>query len=79
MVGDICGLMRIHSLLENWGLINFNVDPVNKPNNPLLPKAINFKSPLIIDSSSLSLHTGNYKRYFIIYLLFLFRRKLLWI
>jgi hypothetical protein len=44
--------MRIHAFLEHWGLINFNVDPSSKPNNPLLPKAFNYKSPVYVDASS---------------------------
>ena len=44
--------MRIHAFLEHWGLINFNVDPSNKPTNPLLPKAFNYKSPVYVDASS---------------------------
>lgn len=27
--GDACALVRIHSLLEHWGLINFSFDPKN--------------------------------------------------
>jgi hypothetical protein len=45
--------MKLHNFLENWGLINFEVDPLFKPVNPLLPKALNYKSPLMIDASSL--------------------------
>jgi len=44
--------MRIHAFLENWGIINFSIDPINKPTNPLMPKAFNFKSPVYVDSSS---------------------------
>jgi SWI/SNF related-matrix-associated actin-dependent regulator of chromatin subfamily C len=29
--GDVCCIMRVHCFLEHWGLINFNVDPYNKP------------------------------------------------
>jgi hypothetical protein len=44
--------MRVHAFLEHWGIINFNVDPNNKPTNPLLPKSFNFKSPVYVDASS---------------------------
>ena len=27
LAGDVCAILRIHSFLEHWGLINFNVDP----------------------------------------------------
>lgn len=29
LAGDVCAILRIHSFLEHWGLINFNVDPAN--------------------------------------------------
>jgi len=29
LAGDVCAILRIHSFLEHWGLINFNVDPSN--------------------------------------------------
>ena len=29
--GDACAIIRIHSFLEKWGLINFLVDPASKP------------------------------------------------
>jgi hypothetical protein len=44
--------MRIHAFLEHWGLINFNVESGNKPTNPLIPKAFNYKSPVYVDASS---------------------------
>lgn len=46
--------MRIHAFLEHWGIINFNLDPINKSNNNVLPKAFNFKSPIYLDISLLS-------------------------
>ncbi len=27
LAGDACAIMRVHALLEHWGLINFNVEP----------------------------------------------------
>ena len=47
--GETAAIMRIHSFLENWGLINFKINPKFKPN--FIPKAFNFKSPIYIDSS----------------------------
>uniref|UniRef100_A0A060TB67 ARAD1D32604p n=1 Tax=Blastobotrys adeninivorans TaxID=409370 RepID=A0A060TB67_BLAAD len=29
--GDVCAIMRIHSFLEKWGLINYMVDPEQRP------------------------------------------------
>ncbi|KAJ5722684.1 hypothetical protein N7488_000719 [Penicillium malachiteum] len=31
--GDVCAIMRIHSVLEQWGLINYQVDPQTRPSN----------------------------------------------
>ena len=50
--------MRIHAFLENWGLINFNIDPNFKPTNPLLPKVFNYKSPIYVDASSFLVKDG---------------------
>lgn len=27
LTGDVCSILRVHSFLEHWGLINFNVNP----------------------------------------------------
>lgn len=32
---DVSSLMRIHSFLEHWGLINFGIDPRNRPSSYL--------------------------------------------
>ena len=53
LAGDGGSILRIHAFLEHWGLINFKVDPIEKPNNCYLPKAFNFKSPVYIDTSFL--------------------------
>ena len=47
LAGDSGAILRIHSFLENWGLINFKINPKFKPN--FIPKAFNFKSPVFID------------------------------
>ncbi|KAL0491447.1 hypothetical protein AKO1_000874, partial [Acrasis kona] len=31
LTGDVCAIMRVHTFLEQWGLINYGVDPRNKP------------------------------------------------
>ncbi|XP_055342517.1 SWI/SNF complex subunit SMARCC2-like [Paramacrobiotus metropolitanus] len=31
LTGDVCGIVRIHAFLEQWGLINFQVDSDNRP------------------------------------------------
>uniref|UniRef100_A0A7E4VUA2 SWI/SNF and RSC complexes subunit ssr2 n=1 Tax=Panagrellus redivivus TaxID=6233 RepID=A0A7E4VUA2_PANRE len=29
--GDVCSIVRVHAFLEQWGLINYQVDPANVP------------------------------------------------
>ncbi|KAJ3416696.1 hypothetical protein HDV05_000526 [Chytridiales sp. JEL 0842] len=31
LVGDVCAIMRVHSFLDQWGLINYQVDPDSRP------------------------------------------------
>ncbi|PSR78018.1 SWI/SNF complex-like protein [Coniella lustricola] len=31
LAGDVCAIMRVHSFLEQWGLINYQVDPDHRP------------------------------------------------
>ncbi|KAL6719898.1 SWI/SNF and RSC complex subunit Ssr2 [Lecanora helva] len=31
LAGDVCAIMRVHSFLEQWGLINYQIDPDTKP------------------------------------------------
>ncbi|XP_028289577.1 SWI/SNF complex subunit SMARCC1b [Parambassis ranga] len=31
LTGDVCALMRVHALLEQWGLINYQVDAESRP------------------------------------------------
>ena len=55
LVGDVCSLMRLHAFLENWGLINFNVDPQYRPIHPYATKSITHKTPILIDATVLTL------------------------
>ncbi|KAF3917444.1 hypothetical protein ABW21_db0207583 [Orbilia brochopaga] len=32
LTGDACTIMRVHRFLEQWGLINYQVDPERRPN-----------------------------------------------
>ncbi len=52
LAGDACSILRIHSFLEHWGIINFNVDPSNKPTNPILAKSYTYRNPIYVDASS---------------------------
>ncbi|MCJ1250498.1 SWI SNF, matrix associated, actin dependent regulator of chromatin, sub c, member 2 [Trapelia coarctata] len=31
LAGDVCAIMRVHAFLEQWGLINYQVDPDARP------------------------------------------------
>lgn len=31
LMGDVCAIIRVHSFLEQWGLINYQVDPSVRP------------------------------------------------
>lgn len=31
LAGDVCAIIRVHAFLEQWGLINYQVDPEAKP------------------------------------------------
>ncbi|KAI8615035.1 Homeodomain-like protein, partial [Chytriomyces sp. MP71] len=31
LAGDVCSIMRVHAFLEQWGLINFQVDADSRP------------------------------------------------
>ena len=57
--GDVNGIIHLHNFLEKWGLINFKLDPKYKPNNNFAPKALNYKSPIYIDSSSFLIEKDN--------------------
>ena len=57
--GDVNGIMHLHDFLQKWGLINFKLDPKYKPNNNFAPKALNYKSPIYIDSSSFLIEKDN--------------------
>ncbi len=34
LAGDVCAIMRIHAFLEQWGLINYQVDADLRPTQP---------------------------------------------
>ncbi|TKA62292.1 hypothetical protein B0A55_12837 [Friedmanniomyces simplex] len=33
LAGDVCAIMRVHAFLEQWGLINYQIDPETRPSN----------------------------------------------
>lgn len=31
LAGDVCAIMRVHAFLEQWGLVNYQIDPDTRP------------------------------------------------
>ena len=66
--GDVCAIMRVHAFLEQWGLINFNVDPFKKPHKISVIKETSYNKVLVNSANKYLL--GN------LYFLHIFRKKL---
>jgi SWI/SNF related-matrix-associated actin-dependent regulator of chromatin subfamily C len=47
LAGDVCAIMRIHSFLEHWGLINFSVDPATYDHNLFMTKPSLYNDKLL--------------------------------
>lgn len=48
LVGDACAIIRVHAFLEKWGFINFEVDPMTRPQSlyqVVLPRAVGEDTP----------------------------------
>lgn len=43
LAGDVCAIMRVHAFLEQWGLINYQVDPDTRPSNIAPPFTGHFR------------------------------------
>ncbi|CAG8973351.1 hypothetical protein HYALB_00000114 [Hymenoscyphus albidus] len=43
LAGDVCAIMRVHSFLEQWGIINYQVDAESRPSNVGPPFTGHFK------------------------------------
>ncbi|TAQ91006.1 hypothetical protein B7494_g591 [Chlorociboria aeruginascens] len=43
LAGDVCAIMRVHAFLEQWGLINYQVDADQRPSNVGPPFTGHFK------------------------------------
>ncbi|KAK9462379.1 uncharacterized protein V1516DRAFT_689270 [Lipomyces oligophaga] len=43
LAGDVCAIMRVHAFLEQWGLINYQVDPETRPSSVGPPFTGHFK------------------------------------
>ena len=43
LAGDVCAIIRVHAFLEQWGLINYQVDPSSRPSVVAPPYTGHFK------------------------------------
>ncbi|EPY52783.1 SWI/SNF and RSC complex subunit Ssr1 [Schizosaccharomyces cryophilus OY26] len=43
LAGDVCAVLRVHRFLEQWGLINYNVDPSTRPSKIGPPSTSHFQ------------------------------------
>ncbi|WBW74382.1 SWI/SNF and RSC complex subunit Ssr1 [Schizosaccharomyces osmophilus] len=43
LAGDVCAVLRVHRFLEQWGLINYNVDPSTRPSKIVPPSTSHFQ------------------------------------
>ncbi|EJD43205.1 SWIRM-domain-containing protein [Auricularia subglabra TFB-10046 SS5] len=48
LAGDVCTIMRVHAFLEQWGLINYQVDPETRPSALAPPFTGHFR--VIVDT-----------------------------
>ncbi|XP_076339637.1 SWI/SNF complex subunit SMARCC2-like isoform X1 [Tachypleus tridentatus] len=50
LAGDVCGIMRVHAFLEQWGLINYQVDADSRPTPMGPPSTSHFH--VLVDTPS---------------------------
>ena len=43
LAGDVCAVMRVHAFLEQWGLINYQIDPETRPSMIGPPSTAHFR------------------------------------
>ena len=53
MAGDVGGILRIHSFLDHWGIINFCVDPHLKPHRMGLSRPEVLNTKLLINTAGI--------------------------
>ncbi|KAL5523137.1 SSR2 [Sanghuangporus sanghuang] len=58
LAGDVCAIMRVHAFLEQWGLINYQVDPDTRPATLAPPFTGHFRVVLDTPRGLQSLHPG---------------------
>ncbi|KAF5389206.1 hypothetical protein D9757_003473 [Collybiopsis confluens] len=58
LAGDVCAIMRVHAFLEQWGLINYQIDPESRPSTLAPPFTGHFRVVLDTPRGLQSLHPG---------------------
>ncbi|KAI0764583.1 Smarcc1 protein [Trametes elegans] len=58
LAGDVCAIMRVHAFLEQWGLINYQIDPDQRPAALAPPFTGHFRVVLDTPRGLQSLHPG---------------------
>ncbi|KAF9077581.1 SWIRM domain-containing protein [Rhodocollybia butyracea] len=58
LAGDVCAIMRVHAFLEQWGLINYQIDPESRPAVLAPPFTGHFRIILDTPRGLQSLHPG---------------------
>ncbi|RXW16027.1 hypothetical protein EST38_g9826 [Candolleomyces aberdarensis] len=58
LAGDVCAIMRVHAFLEQWGLVNYQIDPEQRPATLAPPFTGHFRVVLDTPRGLQSLHPG---------------------
>ncbi|PPR06826.1 hypothetical protein CVT26_003852 [Gymnopilus dilepis] len=58
LAGDVCAIMRVHAFLEQWGLINYQIDPEQRPAALAPPFTGHFRVSLDTPRGLQSMHPG---------------------
>ncbi|KAI0312158.1 SWI/SNF complex protein, partial [Amylostereum chailletii] len=58
LAGDVCAIMRVHSFLEQWGLMNYQIDPEARPAALVPPFTGHFRVILDTPRGLQSVHPG---------------------
>ncbi|KAF9467929.1 SWIRM-domain-containing protein [Collybia nuda] len=58
LAGDVCAIMRVHAFLEQWGLVNYQIDPEARPAALAPPFTGHFRVILDTPRGLQSLHPG---------------------
>ncbi|EPQ52105.1 SWI/SNF complex protein [Gloeophyllum trabeum ATCC 11539] len=58
LAGDVCAIMRVHAFLEQWGLINYQIDPDSRPATLAPPFTGHYRVIIDTPRGLQSLHPG---------------------